>query len=114
MASFISYSVKCHIINGTKLYHRESGCIQYVQSLANILRYERIEMPIFGTVTHLGEYKTTQKYLQVKKISPCESFVVKDCACGVLEPPHRPSYIERILIFTVAESDPNSFPKLRV
>lgn len=29
-------------------------------SLANILRYERIEMPIFGTVTHLGEYKTTQ------------------------------------------------------
>lgn len=43
-------------------------------------------MPIFGTVTHLGEYKTTQKYLQVRKISPCESFV-KDCACGVLEPP---------------------------
>lgn len=45
-------------------------------SLANILRYERIEMPIFGTAeTHLGEYKTTQKYLQVRKISPCESFV---------------------------------------
>lgn len=70
-------------------------------------------MPIFGTVTHLGEYKTTQKYLQIRKISPCESFV-KGCTCGVLEPAPRPSYIERILIFTVAESDPNSFPKLRV
>lgn len=58
MVSFISYSVKCHKINGTKLYNRESGCIQYVHVISKysqVNNYERIEMPIFGTVTHLGE-----------------------------------------------------------
>lgn len=87
MVSFISYSVKCHKINGTKLYNRESGCIRYVHVISKYSQVRKDRNAYFWNCeTHLGEYKTTQKYLQVRKISPCESFV-KDCTCGVLEPP---------------------------
>lgn len=62
---FISYTVKCHKSNGTKLYNRQFGYVQYVHVSRKCIIFLgqlwKDWNAHFWTLTHLGWYKTTLK-----------------------------------------------------